>query len=384
MEASQSKNTNRVKSRDQSEKHVFIFGAGASVECGYPQGNDFFRVAHLIRDESLVERSKGGDARWMAKFLSVVEPEMKKLFRNLPEDAKDWPPVEEVLSLAYYLLDKKEISDNFIEALEDMVFYSISGCRGNNYFNSATPEAKKQGLIEKFVKSISTNNDNIFVSMNYDIIIDDALLKSQYDGSVPTVFDYCIPNLRDGFTGRIIPTPKTATKLLKPHGSANLFLCSNCKVIFWMMDLATAMKLNNRLKCPLCKNIDHTRLLVIPPYYGKGELWGVESKSSGRWDEILLQVLSNIRLEIEDAIGRASQITIIGYSFPPYDYDFRFLFLSGLFKNEYLSRSELDVSLVGFSEAGNKQEVEDQYSFLKPIVGNFTSVHANGFCDWIR
>ena len=150
------------------------------------------------------------------------------------------------------------------------------------------------------------------------------------------------------------------------------------------MDLVAAMELNNRLECPLCRKIDHTRLLVIPPYYGKGELWTAKSDVSGRWDETLLQVLSKIRLEIEDAFSRASQITIIGYSFPPYDYDFRVLLMQGLLGNASLSRSKLDVSLVGFSPTWDKQEVEDQYAFLKPIVGKFSSIHAKGFCDWVK
>jgi len=319
-----------MKTRVQSEKHMLIFGAGASVECGYPLGNELFRVAHWIRDKSPVEKSKGEDAQWMAKILDVVVPEMKKLFRSLPEDTKNWPPLEEVLTLAYYLFEKEEVSDHFIRALENMVFYSISGCRGITWINPSSPEAKNQSLVEKFIKTESTNTDDVYVSMNYDIVIDDALLKSQRANSVPTAFDYCIPDLREGFTGEVIATPKAAIKLLKPHGSANLFLCSKCEAIFWMMDLATAMQLNSRLKCPLCKKIKNTRLLVIPPFYGKGELWRVESNASGQWDKTLLRALSKIRHEIVDAIGSASQITIVGYSFPPYDYDFRILFFQRL------------------------------------------------------
>ena len=97
---SRSGETRRMKTRNQLKKHIFIFGAGASVECGYPLGNNLFSRACWIRDESPVEKSKSEDAQWMGKILEVVEPGMRKLSRNLPENTEDWPPLEEVLSLA--------------------------------------------------------------------------------------------------------------------------------------------------------------------------------------------------------------------------------------------------------------------------------------------
>jgi len=146
-------------------------------------------------------------------------------------------------------------------------------------------------------------NATAFISLNYDILIDNGLLDERgADG-----FDYAVPFVnqpRPGGGRRPVP-------LFKLHGSLNWLYCSTCRDLQITPHEKGVMRLKWEPQDAVCQRCENPRSpIVIPPTFFK-VLSNLLLRSI--WDEAERECLS------------ARRLIFCGYSFPDADVHVRYL-----------------------------------------------------------
>ena len=78
-------------------------------------------------------------------------------------------------------------------------------------------------------------------------------------------------------------------------------------------------------------------------------------------------------------MAEADEIVVIGYSMPPYDYDFRTLFVSSLMHNR--RRKKIIVKLI---TKGSKHQIDALRFQFARFVGSVEVLGSNGFLDYLK
>ncbi len=166
---------------------------------------------------------------------------------------------------------------------------------------------KKQNDIENNEVMNRFANQNFFLNVNYDILLDSALydLRSGYRNNI----DYCTEIQYP------IPTANTI-KLLKPHGSLNWLYCKSCGIRISGGDQNIAMEHYNKIlngSEVSCKYCDGGILsaLIVPPSFFK---------------ELHNYIIRNILISLENHLSKVRNLVFIGYSFPEADFHLKYLF----------------------------------------------------------
>lgn len=140
-----------------------------------------------------------------------------------------------------------------------------------------------------------------FVSLNYDILIDNALLMQGATG-----IDYAIT-----FNTHDISRRSTAIPLLKLHGSLNWLYCPTCNALDHYPGGKIAAHLIEAPHRSMCDRCGESRVpIIIPPTFFK--------------------VMSNFYLQqiwkrAEEELKRADRFVFCGYSFPDADIHIKYL-----------------------------------------------------------
>jgi hypothetical protein len=161
----------------------------------------------------------------------------------------------------------------------------------NNHHRALVDRLRHLGLLPK----------TAFVSLNYDILIDNAL---ETQGS--TGIDYGVP-----FSNHANAVRGAAVPLLKLHGSLNWLYCPTCNALDHYPEQKVAAHLPIDPHRGVCSRCQEPRVpILIPPTFFK--------------------VMSNIFLQqiwkqTEDELRRAARIIFCGYSFPDADLHVKYL-----------------------------------------------------------
>lgn len=389
------------------KKHiVYILGAGSSKDFGLPLGNEIFYKAKEILEA--VNKQEAGFKTVYEKVFYKAEADLKQIYLNLPDDRFKYPLFEEVLSFIYYqipdqekleydsfdkkgtaeLPKKKLLFDGGIRKVFE-TFVNLMGLTilGSMYHNDSI---EKIEVYERFIKSLIHNREDIsFISLNYDTIFDNILLKCQKENVIDG-FNYGIS--RRNISCRDIEIYKDGSiSLLKPHGSLNLFFCShkyhhsvepgfyyfeNHKAFIDMVDQ------NQDFRCPHCSRMPLP--LIIPPLYNKAiflkDSVDQNQPSGGLWTrDHLGSYRFRIDRQISQALTSADEIMIIGYSMPAYDVDFKSLLISSLMSNE--KRRNVVVRIITKATSGdNLQTAISQY---EQLVGKVVVEADEGFYNYL-
>lgn len=294
-----------------SERLVFFFGAGASKAENAPVTSDLLLEA--LKSPSVNQH-----------FLSIIKRFLSEFFRienvdNI-ESKEQLPKFEELLTIVdVALLKQEELSEywnrmKLFELREALVY-----CIARILRIKLQPRERESipHYHRRFVESIfddrinAESNENSFISLNYDILLDYALLNLHPNWDV----DYGI-NFRN-FTE---PSHGHGIKLLKLHGSLNWMFCPVCN----SMKLNLHGKIADRVitrNFPCEVDGATQRPLIIPPTW--------------------LKVYDNphlikIWLQAEHLLRKASAVFFIGYSLPESDIHVRYLLKKSLYrKNTY-------------------------------------------------
>lgn len=375
----------RLGAKNMDNK-IFIFGAGASCENGIPLVKNILEEAMNDITVKLSENTysfgtydgKKADKYYTLVFKLIDDIYDTNLLQLYEKDVKRGQDIkisnvknadkfrfEEFLSkIDESINSDKNIGTYSSETLKELqpythyiIFNTLSRA------HSSADRAFK--VYKKFIED-RLNNDNFYylISLNYDILLDFELADFFFDntpGDLYLPWNYAISfNHIDYKFERYNREGKDVRiSLLKPHGSFNWVHCNNCFKITlhpYYIRYENCNYFEKKTKCPLCGSNNCELVLVPPAYFKKG------SKFS---------ILKYVRCKCAQALQRADEITIIGYSLPKEDVDIRKL----LKTNVGMKRKPNIIVVNTSNEDMNKIEefFKGQYDDFKKVEGQFSN-----------
>jgi len=302
---------------------VIILGAGASRNLGGPLMDDFLQIAKTLLRSG---RCEGYEQDFKRVFdardaLQQVHPKAKLGLDNLEEVFGAF----EMANLLKQLpgtdadaIDQVSVSMKRLitKTLEESVLNPLPKVKGND------PYIK----FGKIIKELNSKTRRAAViTFNYDVVIDVAF----HTAGVP--FDYCL-------TG----DTTIATRLLKLHGSLNWTKCSkpDCRAIVpWSCDRyferwppdateeeSGKVQIATRIPSAIlhhCSIVVDNEPVIVPP------IWNKTEHHHG-----LASVWHTAAQELRDA----EQIFVIGFSLPPTDTFFKYLYALSTVSTHRLER----------------------------------------------
>ena len=362
-------------------KKVFIFGAGSSVDFGLPLANRIFSYSDKVLQWKSKER-----AACLKDAIDKTEKHLRVLYTNISKNKEEYPAFEEVLTLIWNNGPFKngwitqDVFNDFVNLLGLTIAASMGVVNYNRIFFNRRPK------YEQFIGTlINTKEEIVFISLNYDILLDTILMKKFKKSHL----DYGV-QLRDIDTYKIYKPGRGL--ILKPHGSLNLSYCMNCDDIFYFEDnIFTAIANHSSwVMCPICKTSE-VKPIIVPPIHNKADFIKsrkqpfIHKQKKGYpglklYCDAIQSYCSFVHAAIVSHLSDADEITIIGYSLPSYDLDFKHTLLKGLSKNR--KRSKIKINLITKEGKRSDNEIKEPYSHLAgPVVVKNKSGFYNYICD---
>lgn len=282
---------------------VIFLGAGASKADGAPLQNELMKTYF-----SDVQVKGSREYKRLARFfyrmygIDVTNPQVT------------YPSFEEVLGIIEISLESNTALRGYtgtrnrvtLETLKNDLIGSIADVLDSKL--TKTP-VHCERLISRLLQE-NTLRETAFISLNYDIIIDNCILRA-YDKNVDLEYGLEFRNftkLGDWKRAR----PEQAVRLHKLHGSLNWLFCPCCEDISLTPKekLATSA-FKQGVVCKICEG--YYKAIVIPPTFIKP-----------MDDCYIRQVWRNVR----DDLLSAKRIVFCGYSFPDADINIKHLLKS--------------------------------------------------------
>ncbi len=286
-------------------KTIFFFGAGASAAEGAP-------IASRLLVEAFKQFPNDGKIRLVKEFL-------REFYSNDCSNEASIPTFEEILSPIDICLQKQEqISskwnyDKLTELRENLIYCICSVIHEKLLENNKYHVSLTNNLLQ--------NDDDwkhfAFISLNYDILLDNALVKLG-DGSKanPVDLDYAASFRNEGTDWRSPSERKVY--LLKLHGSLNWLFCPTCNSIRITPKEKGVMRIFTHSE--VCeKDGSRQRALIIPPTFQK------------IYDNPFLVAIWH---KAERLLREANRVIFVGYSMPESDVHIKYLLKKSLFRTE--------------------------------------------------
>jgi hypothetical protein len=305
------------------ERVVFFFGAGASKAEGLSITNELLKEA--------LNSSTGS----RKKKVNEVKEYLKTTYQG-DLDKFGVPTFEEILGPIDIALQKQEnLSSKWnlkeLSILRDDLIYCI--CKALD--EKLQPSSKyHDDFIDKLLGRYPERwNKCSFISLNYDILLDNALTTLGDADSSAIDLDYGI-NFRNE---KEIDYEKDLHEenywhvpgerkifLLKLHGSLNWIYCSTCNTIkITPKSSEGVLKIYTQSETcdsDFCSSgTSEQRLIIVPPAYTKA------------YDN---PYLVSIWLQAEKILQKATRVYFIGYSMPEADIHIQYLLKKSLFRQD--------------------------------------------------
>jgi NAD-dependent SIR2 family protein deacetylase len=302
-------------------KTAIFLGAGASAAEGAPVQNNLFKeYFKSVKSEPIV-KATGNDPLQMKSQLALFFKEIFDIDITTADlDKVRFPTFEEVLGLLDLAelrreaFKKYELEDfgrygNRIRLVRQFIVLAMAKAIADSL---ATSKDLHEELI-KNLKKARLLSETVFISTNYDILIDNAItaLSKARPGAN---LDYGI-EFTNYETGGWSKPNAHAVPLYKVHGSLNWFYCPSCNTmtltpnVKGVIDLITDVpRTRDRAVCGTCRSI-MTPIIVPPTFY----------KDMSR---VFLGIIWN---KAETALKHVERIIFCGYSFPESDMHIKYL-----------------------------------------------------------
>ena len=257
---------------DRKPEYVIFLGAGASCSEGAPGQSKLFNQAFKSDCHSRIDPSG----------------HLKKYFRifwgiDIDKDNFDsvvFPTFEEALGMLEIARNRHEAFKGLYSSanqrsidhtVEDLIYLMAEVLKvtlqgQNKHHSELINNFKKQALLMRCC----------FVSLNYDILIDNALISARDVCDIDYGIDFMNFEYRSelGYENWDRPDPEKAVKLFKIHGSLNWLYCPICNRIKItpknksVPEIAYVEKDQRRLAifCNICKG-KFFPILIPPTYY---------------------------------------------------------------------------------------------------------------------
>jgi len=286
---------------------IIFLGAGASASEGAPLQGDLFREYfssyQIERDYRI---SNEMDQRLVEFFETFFGIDIKS--GNL--DNVSFPTFEEILGMLELALNREESFKGYsltpdkpqIQRIREDLIFLIAIILDKKLRGEAKHHKKLINRLNREQKLSRTG----FVSLNYDILIDNALvdLYPKYD------MDYGIEFTNfEKQSDWERPKTQRAVCLYKLHGSLNWLYCPTCiSLTLTPREKRVATLVFKPQNCDICSS--EMAPIIIPPTFFK--------------------VMSNFYLQeiwrkTENALKQAKRIFFCGYSFPDADIHIKYL-----------------------------------------------------------
>ena len=303
------------------EQVVFLFGAGASASEGGTLTNS-------LLPESFNRFKNNGKVKNVKEYI-------RDIYHNDCDDKSNIPTFEEILGPIDIALQKQEhISSKWnnekLAILRNDLIYCI--CK----ILEQTLEHNKN-IHTNFINDLLGEHNERwnkcnFISLNYDILLDNALTRlgdkysTDRSGNEYKIdLDYGI-RFRNEIELEMIenkdleemwhPPGPMKVHLLKLHGSLNWLYCPTCNSIKITPKKKGVMKIFTESE--LCESdLSEQRPLIVPPAFIK------------TYDN---PYLVSIWLQAERILQKASRVYFIGYSMPEADIQIQYLLKKSLFR----------------------------------------------------
>lgn len=289
-----------------SAKEVYIFGAGASHDSAdTPLGKDLvwnyyldtFIFSKVNPDGTSDLREENIEFKNLSSFFDLIEQE----YPELKGEKKKW---KEIRKQGYvyeppYDLNKKYYVDEIIKQLKSSNKEGIEPIR-RLVFEHIVEATLDRGnsSYETFVKGLAGKSpeDISIISMNFD-----CLLHKEFKG-IKVDFDY-LRSFDNNIAGINANSKKGGIPLIKLNGSLDWAFCPKCEKTT-LISYHLQKNPYDGLSCKIDGGCGETlRPLVFLPHENQEDLLGI------------------LRNRAKSDLAQASKITVIGYSFPPYDTD---------------------------------------------------------------
>jgi NAD-dependent SIR2 family protein deacetylase len=311
---------------------VYFLGAGATkaVKENVPLNKEMVKFIFTKLNDPHVQ-----------EYLDQLESFIASFFYS--NDYKNYPAIEDILSLLDYNIFSKNIS---IKGYDNLKFRQVK-----NSLVILMARALKDSLqqLDSSLTDIfcSRMNEQVtIISTNYDIVIDNALYSTlesiRYGVHIRANIYPKVHAVENGQVARydVSQLNKGRIKLLKLHGSLNWLYCERCNeldITVGEKGIVEYLKDNSsELKCVTYPNCtcNYVPLIVTPTYLKN-------------YDNRIFQ---KIWEEAEREIASAEELIFIGYSLPQADMLIKFMLINGIGKNSKRPRITV-VDQLGGSEA---------------------------------
>ena len=307
-------------------RRVFFLGAGAT-KADFPD-------APSLKD--LLGKMLSVDAEEYLAEKGIIRNFLSQYFFDLNgKSDSQYPLIQDVLSFidagllneTYFEIDKK-----YLIEIRDALIYLMGITIEKGM------QVQDKTSILKLVGSLLYNPQDVVISTNYDIVVDNCFLKTFQNGMNYGVKFRKGFDTSSGYPDVYLAVPPsiaahsidTGASLLKLHGSFNWLYCPRCDEL----DISVAQK--GALECMSSKvycynNQSCTELyqpLIISPTFLKNYK-----------NRIIREVWSLA----EQAVANAQEIIFIGYSMPVDDYEIKSMLLRGIARNKNKEKPAITV-----------------------------------------
>jgi hypothetical protein len=356
--------------REKPQTVVFL-GAGASRADGAPLQGELFRDYFLYYNDRPPDRYHEWDRELATFFLDFFGIDVDN--RRCVKKAK-FPTFEEVLGIIEIADSQNESFRGWgtsqmidtqqkprLQHMHDVLILLIAEILDQKLRAKAVHHSRLVSSLQRADWLESTS----FVSLNYDILMDNALLGAK--GQFELDLDYIIEFVNFGIEWQR-PRIGRSIKLFKLHGSLNWLYCPTCRTIRITPEEKGVCHLKWQRSGCICDKCQTLAVpIIIPPTYFK--------------------VLSNFYLRqiwhaAEDNLQRCGRLIFCGYSFPDADVHVRYLLKRVEVNSQQTPQVFIVNGHVGKKRAAQKVEIDRYKRFFRDKAKvHWTDLSFEAFCE---
>ena len=352
---------------------VLIFGAGATKACGGPLTNEILPRAFELQE--FINRED---------FLTTLGDFLRENF-HLPERGgrppESYPPLPLLVGLVDIAISRKHSLGQKWDAKEllrvrQALDYAIFAVIEHDLQRLRNKNNYYETLIEHLLSS--TRTPPAIVSLNYDIIADNTLMRlSDQHGSIG------FPDYGCDIATEIYQQQNKFGKLYKLHGSLNWLYCPSCQ----RLDIGTTKSGRQTVKML-------NELYIEEQNSGSGDLHkryschGSSCRDCGTYvTPVMISPthlkdyrnphISQVWYRADRALRKANRVVIAGYSMPWDDVDVIYLF-----KRSLGDLPAKDITVVGWDEARRPAREHPVGQNYVKIFGEGIDWHPEGFAEF--
>lgn len=323
-------------------KDVIILGAGASKSDRAPLQNELFKeffdyYYQILKEKvwTLSEKQERVIIDFFKEFWGVD-------INNYQNQDVMFPTFEEclgVLDLAHFRGESlKGYTEKKVNEVRNTLIFLIAKVldeklrREMIHHKDLVTRLKDEGKLKQ----------TVFISLNYDIIIDNALIELYPDYHLDYGIDFVNFERRNGWKR---PEKNKSVPLLKVHGSLNWLYCPTCNHMELTPKEKSAVEAFHKAKkCKSCKT--PMKPVVIPPTFYK---------------DMSNPFIQEIFLKTDKVLRDAERIFICGYSFPDADMHIKYL----LKRAEKFRNKTSEIYVINNHQDKTEQQNDEKQRFMR-------------------